>query len=83
MPKIVRGRQQPRASVLLVTEDKRDGIAAWHGSLPKFNRPCCPTSLPRIQSVSLTDCPNRGRKANGLKGSQVLGHICEQSDLGT
>ena len=83
VPKIVRGRQQPRASVLLVMEGKRDGMAAWHSALPKLNRPCCPTSLQRLQSASLADCPNRGGKTNGLKRSQVLGHVCEQSVLET
>ena len=57
VPKIVRGRQRLRASVLLVMEGKHDGVAAWHSALPKLNRLCCHTSLQRLQSASLADCP--------------------------
>ena len=36
-------------------------LAAWRIALPKFSRPCCPTSLQRIKSVSLAARRNRGK----------------------
>ena len=51
---------------------KRNGRAAWRIALPKFSRPCCPTSLQRIKSVSLADRPNRGKKGMGSKDRKCL-----------
>ena len=58
---------------------------AWPTTLLKSTNIASPSlcSGSGLFPLLMEKTPDRGGKADGFKGSQALGHSCEQSDLGT